>query len=443
MSALRVAVLGAGVSGLVAARELHRHGADVTVFEASPHVAGLATTHRDEEGFSYDLGAHFITNRLAAAVGVSGECWMVRRYGEVVPVDGRFRRYPTGLLRVPRFVASAGRSRLSPTGVAPEDAQTWFRTMYGRALADEIALPLVEAWSGVPADQLSSSVGEKIPGGIAQTVLLRAAGRILDRAVAIGYCGSQPQSASVWHVYPERGVATLCEHLAGELGGRVRTGAPVQAVHVEDGRVVGVEVAGERMEVDAVVSTAPVNVLPRLVRGAPELERFARFRYRPMVLVNLKLRGRDLLADTVVWVPRGAPFFRLTEAPRSMPWQAPEGKTLVLCDIGAEVGDTHWSMDDEALGELCLSHLEPYVKGATQRYLGCRVVRTKIAYPVYLREYEQDRRDLVSSGTGVEGLLSVGRNGEFSHSLMEDVYWRTIAALYRQLPALAAHHRAA
>ena len=27
--------------------------------------------------------------------------------------------------------------------------------------------------------------------------------------------------------------------------------------------------------------------------------------------------------------------------------------------------------------------------------------------------------------TNIENLLSIGRNGEFSHMFMEDVYWRT------------------
>ena len=47
-----------------------------------------------------------------------------------------------------------------------------------------------------------------------------------------------------------------------------------------------------------------------------------------------------------------------------------------------------------------------------------------IAYPVFLNEYEQERQDFEQS-TNIENLLSVGRNGEFSHMFMEDVYWRT------------------
>ena len=64
-------------------------------------------------------------------------------------------------------------------------------------------------------------------------------------------------------------------------------------------------------------------------------------------------------------------------------------------------------------------------------------MRTPIAYPVYRSEYEADRVKL-EAGTGVRGLTSVGRNGEFAHILMEDVYWRTrrkMAALMSELSA--------
>jgi protoporphyrinogen/coproporphyrinogen III oxidase len=435
-----VAVLGAGIAGLVAARELHRAGFPVHVFEAAAKVAGLGATTHDEDGFTYDMGAHFITNRLAAAVGISGQCRLVHRYGESVRIGERYVDYPHGLLRKPKYVGSALKSRLRPSHGEPLDASRWFRAEYGDALAREIALPLLEAWSGAPATQLAASVGDKIPSSIAQTMFLTAMAKATDRAINVGYCWAQPLSSTVWHVYPEHGVSTLCEHLAEQLAGHIHVSSPVEAIHVVDERVEAISVGGERVPVRAVVSTAPVNVLPKLVRGTRRLERFRRFRYRPMVLVNLKLEGRNLLDDVVVWLPKGFPFFRLTETTQSMPWLAPEGKTMVLCDIGAEIGDAHWAMDDEALGRYCVSHLKPIIPDVEDRYLGCRVVRTPIAYPVYLAEYEHDRLALQRS-TGVEGLLSVGRHGEFSHNLMEDVYWTTIARVHRWIDQQCATSR--
>jgi protoporphyrinogen oxidase len=187
----------------------------------------------------------------------------------------------------------------------------------------------------------------------------------------------------------------------------------------------GVRVAGREVEAAAVVSTAPVHVLGKLVAGTEALKPLTRFRYRPMVLVNMRFRGRGILPDVVTWTPdRDLAFFRLTEAPLSMPWLAPPGKTMLTVDIGCNVGDAIWSMGDDALGAMCLEQLQSIVPSLKGRYLGCRVLRTPIAHPVFLREYEGERLALAQAAL-LPGLYSVGRNGEFAHVLMEDVYWRT------------------
>lgn len=429
----RVAVLGAGIAGLVAATELRRRGVEPLVYEAGSRVAGMADSHHDPDGFSYDTGAHFITNRLATAVGVNSRCRTVRRYGEsVYDTGGGVAGYPFGLLRNPRYVSSAlvAKGRALRREDDPVTAADFFRAEYGTALADDVVLPLIEAWSGAPADRLAAAVGRKIPTSIVHTMVLKAAARVTKRAVAIGYCNEKPQSVDVWHVYPEGGVSLLCEALADGLGDAISLETPVEKVVVDDERVVGVHVQGRLVEVDGVVSTAPTSVLPRLVEGSRRLDRFADFRFRPMVFANLRFEGRGLLPDVVMWVPdRSFETFRLTEAPLSMPWLAPEGKTMITVDIGTEVGSEIWMMDDDALGERCLTELERLVPDARRRYLGCRVVKTPIAYPVFSMDYEDARADLAANGTGVDGLVSVGRNGEFDHILMEDIYWRTRAKI--------------
>lgn len=435
-SRLPVAIVGGGLAGLTAAVALRRRGIPVLVFEAGPQLAGLARSHRDADGFTYDFGAHFITNRLAAAIGVGAHCRLVRHYGEAVWVRGRAVAYPFGLATRPRYAASALRARLRPG--TERSAADRLRHLYGAALAEEIAAPLLEAWSGAPAQDLAPAVVAKLQHGIGATLWLKGVGRATQRAVAIGYSHTMPEGAQVWHVYPEGGVARLCEALAAEVGDAIRLSCPVEAIVVEDERAVGVQVGGELRPAAAVISTAPANILPRLVRGTERLAPLARLRFRAMTFVNLRLEGRGLLPDTVLWMPeRAFPFFRLTETTRSMPWLAPPGHTLITADLGCAPGDPVWTMDDAALGELCVGALAAVVPDARRRYQGCRVLRTPIAYPVFHREYEDVRQRLID-GTGIAGLYTIGRNGEFAHILMEDVYWRTRAAMRRVMQEIGA-----
>lgn len=432
-----VAILGAGLAGLTAAKALSDCGIPAVVYEAGKHIAGLASSFQ-EDGFTYDFGAHFITNRLAAAIGVSEQCRDVRYYGETVHLNGGNYRYPLGLLTNFKFLA-AGLATLAPGKPRAQNAKSLeerFCAEYGEALAREVAIPLVEAWSGAAASELAPSVADKLPLSVARILFLRLMSRVKGKAIAIGYGKEKPESVNVWHVYPKGGTSLLCQRLAQPLKNSIHLESRVESICVESDRAVGVMVNGKFIDASAVISTAPCNILPKLVTGSNSLEFLARFRFRPMVFVLLRLAGRNLLKDTVIWTPEDKfPFFRLTETTISMPWLAPEGKTLVTVDLGCEKGDQIWNMDDDALATLCLENMRSIIPDIKGRYLGVRVLRTPYAYPIFLREYESDRLRFQRS-TGIESLYSIGRNGEFDHLLTEDVYWRTKAKIDAIAPGL-------
>ncbi|MSO38322.1 MAG: hypothetical protein EXQ69_08755 [Acidimicrobiia bacterium] len=427
-----IAIIGSGVSGLAAARELMHLGFDATVYESSNQIGGMADTQRDPDGFIFDTGAHFITNRFATAIGIAPLCRTVHRYGETVWSDGRAYDYPFGLMRNPRYLRGAINARIRSKR-SVETAADQFRSEYGSEIADEVALPLLEQWSGLPADRLSPAVADKLPGGILATLALKLSARATNRAVAIGYCREAPQSANVWHVYPENGIATICAALTTELGDAVQTGNPVERVLTTDGRAVGVVVNGREIPAAAVISTLPVPHLAALT-DEESLQPFRELRYRAMVFVNIMLRGCDVMPDTLTWTPGVEfPCFRISETTRSMPWLAPTGSTIITADFGATVGDSTWTEDDQVLEEMVLKALCAIVPSARRDFLGSRVLRSAFAYPIFDLAYEETRLAL-GRGTGIERLLSVGRNGEFAHILMEDSYWRTL----RQVRALAA-----
>ena len=143
-----VIVLGGGIAGLLAAHELGRHGVAAEVYEAGPRIAGMAASHSDADGFSYDVGAHFVTNRFMAALGVHMPCRTLPRYGEVVHLSPKKHPvYPMGLLGVPRFVRSAVWEKIRRPRRDLLVASDRFRHDYGRRLADVVAQPGDAVWA--------------------------------------------------------------------------------------------------------------------------------------------------------------------------------------------------------------------------------------------------------------------------------------------------------
>lgn len=421
-----IAILGAGLAGLTAAVHLKRHNVPFVLFEGTNAIAGLCRSHRDNEGFTYDCGVHFITNRLAAAVGIARACKPMAKYGETVYLRGKHYAYPFGLMRSPRFASSALVSKATSVVSKPAiSAREHYRQQYGFRLAEEVAVPLTEAWSGCEADQIAAAVGQKFATSLPRMMVLRVSAALTKRVVGIGYASTIAESPSAWHVYPENGIAAVCEKLSEEVTDHVRLQSKVEAIHVEQDAVKGITCNGRYHEVAGVISTAPVHILGKMIEGSDKLVALQSFRYRAMVFVNLKLDGPSGLRDVVNWIPeRDYPFFRLSDIGMGLPWLVPSGKSQVTCDIGCQVGDEYWNATEETLTQRCMESLEKLCPGATKQFLGSTLVRVPLAYPIYELAYEHTRQQF-SKSTGIHGLLSVGRNGEFAHILMEDVYWRT------------------
>ncbi len=105
---LRTAVIGAGISGLTAARTLRRRGFEVVVFEKSPALGGRAATRRVSDGLRFDHGAQYLTARHpsfeAFLLDAMREGVVAEWQGRIVEIDGTTVRLKTNQPR--RFVAT-------------------------------------------------------------------------------------------------------------------------------------------------------------------------------------------------------------------------------------------------------------------------------------------------------------------------------------------------
>jgi oxygen-dependent protoporphyrinogen oxidase len=269
-----LAVVGAGISGLAAAWEGRRRGADVAVLDAGDRPGGSLRTS-PVGGVDVDEAADAFLARVPEAVelcdelGLTAELVSPATGSAHVWWDGALRPLPADqLLGVPTDVdALAGGGLLSPAGVArarrdlalPDDRPAGDESvgaLVRRRLGDEVlerlVAPLVGSIYAGDCDRLSLAVSapqlaaarDLDPG---DPSLLRAAAALRSRAVDTG----RPVFLA-----PAGGMGRLAGALHGALGDAVRPGSRVTAVEPEGTRWRLSAGTGDVLA-DAVVLAAP------------------------------------------------------------------------------------------------------------------------------------------------------------------------------------------
>lgn len=301
-----VAIIGAGVAGLMAAYRLHAAGAAVTVFEAGSHPGGVMRSER-LGAYLVEHGPNSIQARTKLLEDLVAELGLEAELVEASPAakqrfvvrGGRPVALPTSpptFLASPLFSAASKLRLLREPFVrrSPPDAEEtvadFVRRRLGHEWVDYAINPFVAGvYAGDPERlalrhafprmfALEQTYGSLIRGQIRKS-------REQKRMV-------EPAPSGRMFSFRE-GLQTLPSALAARLGDRVRYGAPVRGLRPEAGRW-RVEAEGEEV-FDAVVWAGPLYRLPSLRLGVDEdLTPFREVWYPPVRVVALGYRRADV-----------------------------------------------------------------------------------------------------------------------------------------------------
>jgi oxygen-dependent protoporphyrinogen oxidase len=407
---MRIAVIGGGVGGLVAARALVRAGIDAEVFEAAPRTGGVVATSaidgyvREHAASSFLGGPGDGAYALCRELGVAVDRASPRARARWIYLDGKLRALPRSPLDLVTSDLLTWRGKLDllrePFRAAgkgdDESVHAFAARRFGAEAARAIVSPFVTGVYAADAHDISLAAGFPrlaaldAHGGIVRGLLAQAA-----RGLAGRLRGDKPATTPRGMWAPRGGLGALVDGLAGELGDRIHTSARVARIEPVDG---GVRIEGTRW--DGAVLAIPAEDAGGLV-AAPDLaNRLAAFHRAPAALVYL---GFPAAA-----VPRASDGFGLLVAQgedvrvlgvvfESTVWsdRAPAGCVLLRCIFGGGRDPEATKLDDAALVAQAVRDVG-IVLGATATPTHTSVVRWQRGVAQYTLGHRDRVRDAVA-----------------------------------------------
>lgn len=437
-----IAVLGAGVCGLYAARILSRAGARVTVVEREDEVGGLARGYLINGNY-YDVGVHHLhawDHEIFEDVHtMMGDLLIPVELVAKIKHGKSYRRYPLEfsdlLLGIPPWTLVSALSsmvfqqlRNKFDDSKPADAEEALIKLYGRHLYEYFFRDFTHRYWGFPPTRLSATfVSRKMPRLSAVDIVknwLKKLGVKEKKDIAVD---SALRKETLW--YSRIGASmmprTMKEYIESK-GGRVILEAEVSEVEVEDGRArsVGYMKDGrkEHFACDAVVSTIPINSLVRTVSPSPGEELIAscdRIKFKAIAIYGLLVKKERVLEDALYVYFREHVFHRFSEPKGSGVIINPEGHTTILVEVTCDVGDDRWVGGEKTRREI-IKDLEDEGMLKEEDVVETHLLTNEWGYPVFELGFEPHLQKLEEFLVGISNLESTGRQGAFTYPNMHD-----------------------
>jgi protoporphyrinogen oxidase len=432
-------IIGAGPTGLGAAYHLRALGiTNFLVVDKESVPGGLSRSHRDDQGFTWDIGGHvqfshydYFDKVMAEAIAptdwVSHEreswVWMRERFIPY-PFQNHLRYLPPkdlwacveGLLEIHR----------RPEKPATENFQEWIRTVFGKGIADIFLNPYnFKVWA-TPLTQMSTSwMGERV----ATTDVAKSIQNIIlakdERSWGPNHRFQFPLQGGTGNIWNQ----------VANLVGREHFQFDTVIERVEANKKIAYAADGREIAFTHCLSLMPLSVFCQKVPalGRSLVKRAAQLRHSTTHVVGLGLRGQpapELRTKCWMYFPESdCPFYRATLFSNYSPRNVPDIKTQ--WSLMLEVSESVDKPVDRA------RVIEEVIQGC--RNTGLITARDQIisrwhyvapfGYPVPTVERDRILND-VQPAIEKLGLFSRGRFGGWKyevsnqdHSFMQGVEW--------------------
>jgi protoporphyrinogen oxidase len=357
--------------------------------------------------------------------------------------DGKFFSYPIrplnalaglGPIEAVRIGVSYLWARLAPHS-EERNFEQWVSNRFGSRLYEIFFKTYTEKVWGIPCTEISADwAAQRIKNlDLVQAVRNALLGSMVKDGEVISSLIDEFQ-------YPRLGPGMMWEALQNKLehmGVPTTLGASVEGIKLSNGRVAAAMVKHadgrtEEVAADHILSSMPLRELLHALDPAPPESIMAaarNLRYRDFLTVVLIVRRPDLFPDN--WIYIHSPDVKVGRIQNFKNW-SPEmvpdpSMTAIGLEYFGQEGDPLWSTSEEDLIELGGKEVAALGLVEKSEIENGTVVRMPKAYPVYDGDYKEALQTVTTYVAGIEGLESIGRNGQHrynnqDHSMVTGIY---------------------
>lgn len=376
---MKIAIIGAGFTGLSAAYRLSKEGHDVTVFERDAQPGGLAIGYQ-EKGWDWTLEAfyhHWFTNDQSI-LGLAKELnypVLIKRPKTSSLIDGKIFQLDSPL-----------------TLLTFKNLSLRERIQMGVVLASIRFNPFWKPLEKTTATSfLSKTIGKKAYKTLWEPLLVGKFGSYAE-TISLAWFWARIAKRTTSLAYPKGGFLKFAQHLAKaveEKGGKIHYQSSVENISEKDGKVS----LGKSGVFDKVIVTLPSFAFLKLTPQLPENYKKSLMQLKGLgaVVVVMRLK-KPFFKDDTYWLSvcdTSAPLLAIVEHTNFMESKHYNNEHLVYLGHYLPADHKYFSMSEEEL----LKVFDPFLEKLNPEYkknlIGLKKFTVPFAQPIIPVNYSK------------------------------------------------------